>query len=486
MAVRLPDKAPIDPHGGVEDLKRKLLRTPADPKDSFSDDPLRMLRAFRFASQLDFKIDRTALDAIEVLREELQNISAERIRDELSKLLLGDAPARALELADQVGLTDIFLPELGELKLQQDPVQRHKDVFHHTLAVVERTDPNLILRLAALLHDIGKPHTRKIDEAGVSFHQHDVVGARMARRRLQELRYPNDVVDAVSEIIRLHHRFHGYEGQWTDSAVRRYVRDAGSNLRLLNPMVRADCTTRNPAKAKLLAKRVDDLEERIAELAAQEELGKFRPELDGRRVMELLDLEPGPDVGRAMDFLMEIRLDEGKIGEEEVTRRLLEWAEENGVGRFGLDMTGKEHPGTPYFADVADKLGERLPPLQLHEGDGSRGRVPPRPLGSPRRGSRPGRRLRPRAPFGRARESRVWRSPVSTFRGRSSTSPRRALREAGVSASFFEVDARQMPFDDEFDAVISICQGGFGLMGKDDALVLRRMTEAVRSGGASS
>ena len=335
MAVRLPDKGPIDPHGGLEDLKNRLLRTPADPKDSFSDDPLRMLRAFRFASQLDFKIDRAALDAIEVLREELRTISAERIREELSKLILGKAPARAFELADQTGLTEIFLPELSALKLEQDPVQRHKDVFHHTLAVVERTDPVLVLRLAALLHDIGKPRTRKIDEDGVSFHQHDIIGAKMARKRLQELRYPNDVVEAVSEIIRLHHRFHGYEGQWTDSAVRRYVRDAGSHLHLLNAMVRADCTTRNPAKSKMLAGRVDDLEARIVELAAQEELSRLRPELDGKKVMDLLDIEPGPDVGRAMDFLMEIRLDEGRIGEEEVTRRLLEWAEENGVGRFG-------------------------------------------------------------------------------------------------------------------------------------------------------
>jgi poly(A) polymerase len=334
MAVRLPDKAPIDPHGGLDDLRKKLLRTPADPKDSFSDDPLRMLRAFRFASQLDFKIDRAALEAIEVLREELRHISAERIRDELTKLLLGESPARALDLADQVGLTDIFLPELGALKLQQDPVQRHKDVFHHTLAVVERTDKNIVLRLAALLHDIGKPRTRKIDESGVSFHQHDVVGAKMARKRLQELRFPNDVVEAVSEIIRLHHRFHGYEGQWTDSAVRRYVRDAGANLHLLNLMVRADCTTRDPAKAKVLARRVDDLEQRITDLAAREELGKLRPELDGRKVMELLELEPGPDVGRAMDHLMEIRLDEGTLGEEEITRRLLEWADENGIGRF--------------------------------------------------------------------------------------------------------------------------------------------------------
>ena len=334
MAVRLPDKTPIDPHGGLEDLKAKLLRTPADPKDSFSDDPLRMLRAFRFASQLDFKIDRSALEAIEVLREELRTISAERIRDELSRLLLGVAPARALRLADQTGLTDIFLPELGALKLQQDPVQRHKDVFHHTLAVVERTDPNLPLRLAALLHDVGKPRTRKIDEHGVSFHQHDVIGAKMARKRLQELRFPNDVIEVVFEVIRLHHRFHGYEGQWTDSAVRRYVRDAGPHLKTLNAMVRADCTTRNPAKAEELAARVDDLEERIAELAAKEELGKLRPELDGRRVMDLLDLEPGPDVGRALDFLMEIRLEEGQIGEEEITKRLLEWAEADKIGRF--------------------------------------------------------------------------------------------------------------------------------------------------------
>ena len=329
MAVRLPDKTPIDPHGGTEHLKAKLLQTPIDPDDSFSDDPLRMLRAFRFASQLNFKIAPEVLESIARLKDELAHISAERIRDELEKLLVGKAPRRALELADEAGLTDLFLPELSTLKLEQDPVHRHKDVFQHTLAVMERTDPVLVLRLAALLHDIGKPRTRKIGPEGVSFHHHEVVGAQMAEKRLRALRFPNHVVDEVTEIIRLHHRFHTYRLGWTDSAVRRYVRDAGPYLGTLNLLVRADCTTRDENKARRLAKRMDELEERIAELAQEEELSKLRPDLDGKKVMEHLDLPPGPLVGKALAFLMEIRLDEGPIGEEEAFKRLDAWAKEN-------------------------------------------------------------------------------------------------------------------------------------------------------------
>lgn len=332
MAVRLPDRAPVDPHGGLEDLKKKLLRTPMDPQESFGDDPLRMLRAFRFASQLGFKIDRAALDAIAEMKEELKTISAERIRDELSKLMTGKSPAPALRLADSTGITSLFLPELSSLKLEQDPVHRHKDVFQHTLAVVERTDPILELRLGALLHDIGKPKTRRITEEGVTFHHHEVEGAKMAAKRLKELRYPNAVIDTVREIIYLHHRFHGYgDDLWTDSAVRRYVRDAGENLGLLNALVRADCTTRNERRARELAKRMTEFEARIAELAEREELSKIRPDLDGNQVMEYLGLSPGPLVGEAMEFLLEIRLEEGSIGQAEAYRRLDEWAATKGL-----------------------------------------------------------------------------------------------------------------------------------------------------------
>ena len=325
MAVRLPEKTAVDPFNGVEDLRAKLIKTPLDPTVSFSDDPLRMLRAFRFASQLDLQIDDGVLRAVEGLRDAIKTVSFERIRDELAKLVTGKAPARALEIAEGTGLTQHFLPELSSLKLEQDPVQRHKDVFHHTLAVMERTEPILELRLAAVLHDIGKPKTRRIDKDGVSFHHHEVVGAQMAAQRLRALRFPNEVVATVSEVIRLHHRFHTYRLGWSDSAVRRYVRDAGPLLPTLNAMVRADCTTRNTAKAKELGRRMDELEERIKELAAQEELDRIRPDLDGRQVMELLSIPPGPLVGVAMDFLMELRLDEGPLGVETAARRLQEW-----------------------------------------------------------------------------------------------------------------------------------------------------------------
>ena len=326
MAVRLPEKEAVDPFAGVKDLSAKLIKTPLDPKVSFTDDPLRMLRAFRFASQLDFKIDEATLAAIEELRDEIKTVSAERIRDELSKLVTGQAPARALKMAEASGLTQHFLPELSSLKLEQDPVHRHKDVFQHTLAVVERTDPELDLRLAALLHDIGKPRTRKIDAQGVSFHHHEVVGAQMAAERLRALRFKNEIVDSVSEVIRLHHRFHTYRLGWSDSAVRRYVRDSGPLMPTLNALVRADCTTRTAAKAKELALRMDELEDRIADLAKREELDRIRPDLDGRQVMDHLGVEPGPIVGDALAFLLELRLEEGPLGEDEAYRRLDEWA----------------------------------------------------------------------------------------------------------------------------------------------------------------
>ena len=345
MAVRLPDPHAVDPFDGLKDLSQRRLRTPIDPKLSFTDDPLRMLRAFRFAAQLDFRIDKEALDAITDLRDLINTVSAERIRDELTRLVVGRAPKRALELADRTGLTDLFLPELGALKLEQDPVHRHKDVFHHTLAVLERTDPEERLRLAALLHDIGKPQTRAIGPEGVTFHHHEVVGADMAARRLRALRYPGETVETVRQLIYLHHRFHTYRLGWTDSAVRRYVRDAGPLLRELNLLVRADCTTRNQAKARLLAERMDELEARIGELATREEIKRIRPELDGTQVMAYLGVEPGPVVGQALGMLTEVRLDEGLIGEDEAYERLDAWARTQGIEPAGARKPPKPKKG---------------------------------------------------------------------------------------------------------------------------------------------
>lgn len=343
MAVRLPDRSAIDLFEGRVDLERRILRTPVDPHESFSDDPLRMLRAFRFASQLDFEIAQPVLDTIAEIKEKLRTVSAERIRDELSRLVVGKAPARALTLADSTGITDLFLPELGALKLEQDPVHKHKDVFHHTLAVVERTDPRLELRLAALLHDIGKPKTRRIGPEGVSFHHHEVEGAKMARSRLRELRFPNDVVETVGDLIFLHHRFHTYALGWTDSAVRRYVRDAGPLLGELNALVRADCTTRNPAKARRLADRMTDLETRIAELAQHEELERLRqPDLDGTQIMAYLGVPPGRVVGEAREFLIEKRLDDGPLTEDAAYAALDAWARERGI-----EPTGERRPPKP-------------------------------------------------------------------------------------------------------------------------------------------
>lgn len=347
LALHVADKRFIDLFNGMGDLEQRLLRTPIDPRDSFGDDPLRMLRAFRFVSELDFRIAEETLEAIAEMKAELAKISAERMRDELSKLLIGVAPARALSLAESTGLTEHFLPELSSLKLEQDPVHRHKDVFSHTLAVVERTDPNVELRLAALLHDVGKPRTRKIGPEGVSFHHHEVVGAKIAAARLRELRYANDVVARVSEAIRLHHRFHTYRLGWTDSAVRRYVRDAGSVLPLVNGLVRADCTTRNQDKARRLAKRMDELEARIKELAAEEEIAKIRPELDGHQVMSYLGIPGGPEIGRAMAFLLDVRLDEGRLGADEVYRRLDAWAHDNGIEPVGMKVPAKEKKKDP-------------------------------------------------------------------------------------------------------------------------------------------
>ena len=341
MAIRLPEKSAVDPFEGLKDLEARVLRTPIHPDDSFTDDPLRMLRAFRFASQLDFRIAPEVLESVSRLKERLRTVSAERIADELSKLLLGQRPAAALEQAEETGLADEFLPELSSLKLEQDPVHRHKDVFHHTLAVLERTEPELPLRLAALLHDVGKPRTRRIGPEGVSFHHHEVVGADMARERLRALRFPNEIVDTVSEAIRLHHRFHTYRLGWSDAAVRRYVRDAGPLLGTLNDLVRADCTTRNVQKAKQLAARMDELEDRIKELAAREEIEKMRPELDGGQIMAFLGIPPGPLVGEAREFMMDLRLDEGLLGEDEAYGRLDEWAKAHDIEPAGTRVPAK-------------------------------------------------------------------------------------------------------------------------------------------------
>jgi poly(A) polymerase len=330
MAIALDEPHLVDPFGGLADLSARRLRTPLSPEVSFEDDPLRMLRAARFVATLGFEPDSVVIHAIERMHERLQIVSAERIRDELSKLLLADDPSRGLWLLSRTGLSDEFLPELNAMRLEQDPIHRHKDVLAHTIAVVVNTSPRLRLRLAALLHDIGKPRTRGFGPQGVSFHHHEVVGARMARERLLALRYPNELVEDVVQLVLLHLRFHTYRMGWTDSAVRRYVRDAGPLLDDLNELTRCDCTTRNERKAAALARRMDELEARIADLEAREELAKIRPALDGNEVMEFLGVKPGPIVGEAKSFLLEIRLDEGPISKDEARERLAAWARERG------------------------------------------------------------------------------------------------------------------------------------------------------------
>jgi len=337
MAVRLPDGRFVDPYGGLTDLAARRLRTPSSPATSFEDDPLRMLRAARFASQLELAPTKETLAGVAERRERLGMVSRERIRDELNKLLLGRAPGKGLWIVVQTGLAEEFLPELPALALAQDPVHRHKDVLRHTIAVVENAtafdadNPDLVLRMAALLHDIGKPRTRRFGPDGVSFHLHEVVGAKMAERRLVELRYPQQQIAAVRSLVALHLRFHTYRLGWTDSAVRRYVRDAGPLLDRLNFLVRSDCTTRNVFKARQLSAAMDELEERIARLEAEEELAKIRPPLDGRQIMELLGISPGPLVGQAREYLLELRLDRGPMSEEEATEALLAWAAERGT-----------------------------------------------------------------------------------------------------------------------------------------------------------
>jgi poly(A) polymerase len=325
MALRLPELELIDPFDGLADLSVHRLRTPLDPEESFADDPLRMLRAARFVAKLDLEPAPELVEAVRSGHGRLAIVSAERIRDELDKIVVVPVPSVALWFVVRTGLAGEFLPELPGLSLEQDPIHRHKDVLAHTLAVMDKTSPDRLLRLAALFHDVGKPKTRAFVDGGVTFHHHEVVGARMTRSRMQALRYPNEDVEMVTELVNLHLRFHTYQLGWTDRAVRRYVRDAGPLLDRLNELTRCDCTTRNANKARALGRRMDELEARIAELRQKEELDAIRPDLDGGRVMEVLGLEPGRDVGRALSFLLELRMEEGPLGEEEATRRLTEW-----------------------------------------------------------------------------------------------------------------------------------------------------------------
>ncbi|NNC12588.1 CCA tRNA nucleotidyltransferase [Planctomonas sp. JC2975] len=338
LALRVPEVVLVDPSDGVDDLVAHMLRTPITPEISFGDDPLRMLRAARFASQLGFAVSDDTVAAMTAMADRIEIISAERIRDELVKLLASDDPRPGLELLVETGLAERVLPELPALRLEIDEHHHHKDVYRHTLTVLDQAigyererhpgeAPDVVLRLAALLHDIGKPATRRLEAAGVvSFHHHDVVGAKLARKRLRALRFDNDTVDAVARLIELHLRFFGYaDGAWTDSAVRRYVRDAGDQLERLHELTRADVTTRNRRKADRLGFAYDDLETRIAELKEQEELDAVRPDLDGTAVMQILGLKPGPEVGKAMKFLLDLRLDEGPLPHDEVERRLREW-----------------------------------------------------------------------------------------------------------------------------------------------------------------
>ncbi|MDN3445214.1 CCA tRNA nucleotidyltransferase [Microbacterium sp. APC 3901] len=338
MALLVPDVKLVDPTGGVEDLVAGVLRTPADPHVSFGDDPLRMLRAARFSAQLGFHIDDDTSDAIAQLRATLEIVSPERIQSELVRLMQTDDPVRGVRVLVDTGLIEQFLPEVSALRLEVDEHHHHKDVYEHSLTVLTQAisleharnpgaEPDVALRIAALLHDIGKPRTRKLEDGGVvTFHHHDVVGSRMARKRLQALRFDTDTTEAVSKLIELHLRFFGYaEGAWTDAAVRRYVRDAGDQLERLHILTRADVTTRNKRKAGRLASAYDDIESRIAALREQEELDSIRPELDGNQIQDILGIAPGREVGEAYRFLLELRLDEGVIGADAAEQRLREW-----------------------------------------------------------------------------------------------------------------------------------------------------------------
>ncbi|MGP8300498.1 CCA tRNA nucleotidyltransferase [Streptomyces inhibens] len=333
MAVLLPQKEFVDPHGGLEDLAARVLRTPGTPEESFSDDPLRMMRAARFAAQLDFEVAPEVVAAMEAMSDRIEIVSAERVRDELNKLILAPYPRKGLRLFVDSGLADMVLPELPALRLERDEHHRHKDVYEHSLTVLEQAidleedGPDLVLRLAALLHDIGKPRTRRFEKDGrVSFHHHEVVGAKMTKKRLTALKYSNDMVKDVSRLVELHLRFHGYgTGEWTDSAVRRYVRDAGPQLERLHKLTRSDCTTRNKRKATALSRAYDGLEERIARLQEQEELDSIRPDLDGNDIMQILGIGPGPEVGKAYKQMLELRLEHGPMDREAAIAALKEW-----------------------------------------------------------------------------------------------------------------------------------------------------------------
>ena len=341
MALELTTTPPtfIDNFDGVNDLAHKVLRTPGTPENSFSDDPLRMMRAARFAAQLGFSVDPSILTAIKAMTGRIEIISAERIRDEFVKLIMSENPRIGIELLVETGLADYVLPEIPKLKLEIDEHHHHKDVYEHTLKVLEQAisledrlgGPNLVIRLAALLHDIGKPKTRElIPGGGVSFHHHEVVGARMAKERLKTLRFSNEVISDVSSLVFLHLRFHGYgTGEWTDSAVRRYIRDAEHQLIHLHVLTRADCTTRNQRKAESLAQTYDSLEERILKLMAEEELEKIRPDLDGLEIMEILGISPSPVVGQAYQYLLDLRMERGPLGAEVAKAELLNWWSQN-------------------------------------------------------------------------------------------------------------------------------------------------------------
>lgn len=336
MALRLPERVFVDPFNGLKDLVDGIIRTPGRPEDSFSDDPLRMMRGARFASQLEFEIEPETFDAMRNMVDRIEIISAERVQAEFVKLMLGKNPRKGLEVLVDSGLAAKVLPELPALKLEVDEHHHHKDVYEHTLTVVEQAidyekdyglEKDFTLRFAALMHDIGKPATRKLEPGGgVSFYHHDVVGAKLTKKRMQALRFDNDTTKAVCRLIELHLRFFGYSDQaWTDSAIRRYVRDADDQLLRLHALTRADVTTRNQRKAERLAHAYDDLEQRIKVIAEQEELNAMRPDLSGEDIMRILDLKPSKEVGQAYNYLLELRIEEGPLGPEEAEKRLLAW-----------------------------------------------------------------------------------------------------------------------------------------------------------------
>jgi poly(A) polymerase len=339
MAVSLPQHQFTDPFGGLTDLAAQVIRTPAAPELSFGDDPLRMLRAARFTAKLGFVVDKPVISAMRDMAPDLDRITAERIRDEFTKLMCGADPIAGLRLLVDTGLADRFLPELSGLKLEIDEHAQHKDVYEHTLIVVRNAmrlegdgGPDFVLRMAALMHDVGKPATKAVGRDGrVSFHHHEVVGARLTKQRMKAMKYPKDITSEVVELVALHLRFYGYgRGEWTDSAVRRYVTDAGPLLARLHKLTRSDVTTRNKRKAANLAADYDALEERIARIEAEEDLARVRPDLDGNAIMELLGVRPGPVVGQAWRYLKELRLDRGPLTHDEAEAELFKWARDNG------------------------------------------------------------------------------------------------------------------------------------------------------------